>query len=123
MSPIPDLDVDSTPARYLSNLVNGFWATQVINTAVILGVPDQLASGPRTAESLAASMAALWKQFGDLAHCVKTGETIWAHASGEEGFKQLASDPVRLAAFQGAMAESSIRATQEAEFSVLEAVP
>jgi orsellinic acid C2-O-methyltransferase len=155
------------PARQLSELINGFWATQAISTAVSLGIPDVLAVGPRTAESIAESVSAhapsvfrlmrglqtlgicqrledgrfeltasgellradvpgslrgralfnggmLWKQFGDLSHCVKTGGRMRAHASGEEGFNELASDPVRLASFQKAMAESSIRATRDA---------
>jgi hypothetical protein len=158
---------DFAPARHVSNLINGFWATQVIATAVTLGIPDELASGPRSAESLAGAVAAhapsvfrvlralhtlgicrwledglfeltaagellradvpgslrgralfnggmLWRQFADLSYCVKTGGRMRAHASGEEGFNELASDPARLAAFQGAMAESSIRATHDA---------
>jgi hypothetical protein len=162
-----DARAESSPARHVSDLINGFWATQVITTAVTLGIPDELAVGPRSAESLAASVAAhapsvfrvmralhtlgicrrledgrfeltaagellradvpgslrgralfnggmLWRQFADLSYCVKTGGRMRAHASGEEGFDELASDPVRLAAFQGAMAESSIRATHDA---------
>lgn len=160
-------DTPDSPARHLSELINGFWATQAISTAVGLGIPEVLAAGPRRAESIAESVSAhapsvfrllrglqtlgvcrrledgrfeltaagellradvpgslrgralfnggmLWKQFGDLSHCVKTGERMRAHASGEEGFNELASDPVRLASFQKAMAESSIRATRDA---------
>jgi hypothetical protein len=160
-------DTLNPPARQLSELINGFWTTQVISTAVDLGIPDVLAVGPLTAESIAGAVSAhapsvfrlmrglqtlgicqrledgrfeltaagellradvpgslrgralfnggmLWKQFGDLSHCVKTGERMRAHASGEEGFNELASDPVRLASFQKAMAEGSIRATLDA---------
>ena len=56
----------------------------------------------------------LWKQFGDLAHVVKTGGRTQAVVSGAEGFAALASDPPRLHAFQQAMAESSTIAARDA---------
>lgn len=40
-------------AEHVSGLINGFWAAQVINAAVLLGVPDHLAAGPRTFAALA----------------------------------------------------------------------
>lgn len=39
--------------QLISQLVNGFWTTQVLNVAVQLGIPEQLASGPKTATSIA----------------------------------------------------------------------
>lgn len=56
----------------------------------------------------------LWRQFGDLTNVVKFGRTTTAMVSGREGFDRLADDPVTLAAFQQAMAESSIRAAEDA---------
>jgi hypothetical protein len=45
----------SSPADFqlISQLVNGFWTTQVLNVAVKLGIPEQLADGPKTATSIA----------------------------------------------------------------------
>jgi hypothetical protein len=45
----------SSPADFqlINQLVNGFWTTQVLNVAVQLGIPEQLASGPKTAMSIA----------------------------------------------------------------------
>jgi orsellinic acid C2-O-methyltransferase len=45
----------SSPADFqlINQLVNGFWATQVLNVAVQLGIPEQLAGGPKTATSIA----------------------------------------------------------------------
>jgi hypothetical protein len=52
--PLPSADGSSAADFQLINqLVNGFWATQVLNVAVQLGIPEQLASGPKTATSLA----------------------------------------------------------------------
>ena len=39
--------------QHVSQLINGFWAAQVLNAAVVLGVPDLLAQGPMTTEALA----------------------------------------------------------------------
>jgi hypothetical protein len=39
--------------QLINQLVNGFWTTQVLNVAVQLGIPEQLASGPKTAASIA----------------------------------------------------------------------
>ena len=155
------------PAERVRELVNGFWAAQVINAAILLGVVDGLAQGPLDAAALAAAASAhapsllrlmralktldlvsqgadgrwslteagrylraetegsvrgralftgdmLWKQFGDLAHVVRTGGTAPSVPSGAEGFAALASDPGRLHAFQTAMAESSVIAAREA---------
>jgi orsellinic acid C2-O-methyltransferase len=37
----------------IGQLVNGFWTTQILNVAVQLGIPEQLAQGPKTATSIA----------------------------------------------------------------------
>ncbi len=39
--------------QLVNQLVNGFWTTQVLNVAVQLGIPEQLASGPKNATSIA----------------------------------------------------------------------
>lgn len=46
---------ESSPADFqlINQLVNGFWTTQVLNVAVQLRIPEQLASGPKTATSIA----------------------------------------------------------------------
>ncbi len=44
--------------RHVTALVNGFWATQVINVAASLHLPDQLAEGPKSADELAATAKA-----------------------------------------------------------------
>ncbi|MGH8260499.1 MAG: methyltransferase family protein, partial [Steroidobacteraceae bacterium] len=56
----------------------------------------------------------LWRQFGDLAHVVRTGGRTRAVASGPEGFEALRADPARLEAFQQTMAEGSVRAARDA---------
>jgi orsellinic acid C2-O-methyltransferase len=56
----------------------------------------------------------LWRQFGDLAHVVRTGGRARTVKSGAEGFAELRSDPARLDAFQQAMAEGSVRAARAA---------
>jgi hypothetical protein len=52
----------STPptdaAQHVSDLINGFWAAQVINAAALLGVPDRLGDGAATAEALAKATGA-----------------------------------------------------------------
>lgn len=159
--------MSATARQHLSDLINGFWAAQVINAGALLEIPERLADGPKTAEQLAAEAGAhapslhrlmralqtlglceaagdhrfalteagrflradvegsmrgralftgdmLWKQFGDLAHVVKTGGRSQAVVSGAEGFEALARDPPRLHAFQQAMAESSTLAARDA---------
>jgi hypothetical protein len=44
--------------RYVSQLVNGFWAAQVACAAAALSLPDHLAQGPRSAEELAVAAQA-----------------------------------------------------------------
>ena len=44
----------TSPRDELNRMIAGFWATQAIHVAVRLHVPDLLASGPQTAEDLAA---------------------------------------------------------------------
>lgn len=44
--------------QYVTGLINGFWAAQVLNVAVRLAIPDRLAEGPRSAEELAAAAGA-----------------------------------------------------------------
>ena len=39
--------------QHVSQLINGFWAAQVINAAALLAIPDHLAAGPLTAGELA----------------------------------------------------------------------
>jgi orsellinic acid C2-O-methyltransferase len=157
----------SSAARRLSDLINGFWAAQVINVAALLEIPERLAQRPQTAVEIAEAAGAhapsvhrllramqtlglctaagnhafalteagqllradapgsmrgralftgdmLWKQFGDLEHVVRTGERTGAVVSGPEGFASLATDPLRLDAFQRAMAEGSVRAAHHA---------
>jgi O-methyltransferase domain/Dimerisation domain len=43
----------SSPARRVSELINGFWATQVIHAAVALGLVDHIAEGTVTVADLA----------------------------------------------------------------------
>ncbi len=69
------------PARHVSDLINGFWAAQVINAAVSLRLPDHLAVGPRTAEDLAGASGAhapsvyrLMRALVTLGLCVPAGE-------------------------------------------------
>jgi orsellinic acid C2-O-methyltransferase len=50
----PDDDVLARAARLLS-IVNGSWMTQATRVAAELGLPDQLADGPRSAADLAAA--------------------------------------------------------------------
>jgi orsellinic acid C2-O-methyltransferase len=45
-------------AHYVNELINGAWATQVINAAVSLGLPEQLAQGPKPADQIAAAVKA-----------------------------------------------------------------
>lgn len=44
--------------QHLSQLINGFWATQVACAAAALSLPDHLAGGPMTAEALAEAAGA-----------------------------------------------------------------
>jgi hypothetical protein len=44
----------STPAAELRRLVNGYQVSQALHVATVLGVPDLLASGPRSSDELAA---------------------------------------------------------------------
>ncbi len=46
---------DVTTTRSLAELIEGFWITQLIGTAVILGIPEQLAEGGRSYEQIASS--------------------------------------------------------------------
>src|SRR5215469_17359745 len=48
----------SADAQHLSALINGYWASQVLNVAATLGIADRLAPGPRSAEELAAAAQA-----------------------------------------------------------------
>jgi SAM-dependent methyltransferase len=143
------------------------WSVQALNAAVSLHLPDHLAQGPRSAQTLAQTEGAhppsvfrllralqalgltrarddatfeltaaghllrqdvpgslrgralfagdmLWKQFGDLSHVVKTGGTTRAIETGAAGFARLEADPVRVAAFQQAMAQTSVPAARDA---------
>ena len=47
------LPTDQPPREVLNRLISGFWTTQAIYVAVRLRIPDLLADGARTAESLA----------------------------------------------------------------------
>ncbi len=51
-------DVQYADVQYVSSLINGFWAAQVLNVAVSLRIPDRLAQGSRSAEELAAAAEA-----------------------------------------------------------------
>ncbi len=44
--------------QVLIQLLSGMWATQAVATAARLGVPDRLASGPKTPEEVAAAVGA-----------------------------------------------------------------
>jgi hypothetical protein len=46
-------DTGAPPSATILDLVTGVWAAQAAATAARLGVPDQLASGPKTADELA----------------------------------------------------------------------
>ena len=152
---------DAALAQGLSDLIEGYWATQVIAAAVKLQLPDRMGA-PMDAATLAAEAGAhapslhrllramqtlglvqldsedrfaltpagrllradaegsmrgrvlfssgmLWDQFADLADVVRTGER-GAHAPPD--FESLPPD--RLAVFQQAMAESSLKAARDA---------
>lgn len=45
--------MSSDARQHVSDLINGFWAAQVINAAAILQVPELLAEGPKTSDVLA----------------------------------------------------------------------
>jgi hypothetical protein len=64
-------DTGAPPSVVILNLVTGVWAAQAAATAARLGVPDQLASGPKTADELAplvqANPAALYRLLRALA--------------------------------------------------------
>ncbi len=49
---------DRAAARTLLELVNGSWVAQACYVTARLGIADQLAAGPRTAEELAAATGA-----------------------------------------------------------------
>jgi len=46
------------PPAAVFGLVSGMWAAQAVATAAILGIPDQLAHGPKTAEDVAKAIGA-----------------------------------------------------------------
>ncbi len=46
---------DQPSVRSLSNLIEGFWITQLIGTSVALGIADHLAQGARSCEQIARS--------------------------------------------------------------------
>ena len=46
------------PPAAVFRLVSGMWAAQAVATAAKLGIPDQLAHGPKTAEELAKAIGA-----------------------------------------------------------------
>lgn len=48
----------SADAEHVSALINGYWAAQVLHVAASLGIADRLASGPHSAEELAAAARA-----------------------------------------------------------------
>jgi len=166
--PLPSAgEASAADFQLINQLVNGFWTTQVLNVAVQLGIPEQLASGPKTAMAIAQAAQAhpqsvfrllralhtlgvcravdketfeltpaghvlrpdvprslrgralfsgdmLWQQYGDLAYVVKTGNSTRVVDTGPEAFKKLSADPVRVDAFQRAMAEGSVRAARDA---------
>ncbi len=47
------LPAETPPAQRLSELIEGYWTTQSINAAVLLGLPDQLGEGPKDLQALA----------------------------------------------------------------------
>ena len=49
---------DASAAKSLSDLIEGFWTTQVLGTAVALGITDELADGPRPHTDIAYSVEA-----------------------------------------------------------------
>lgn len=50
-----EMSIDGGPQRALSDLIESFWTTQLIGTAVALGIPDQLAHGAKSVEQIARS--------------------------------------------------------------------
>jgi hypothetical protein len=46
---------DEAPSATLRRLINGYQISQAIHVATVLGIPDLLAEGPRTADDLAAA--------------------------------------------------------------------
>ncbi len=52
------MSINDSPAETLNRLICGFWTTQAIHVAVRLCIPDLLAAGPRTSESLAEATGA-----------------------------------------------------------------
>jgi hypothetical protein len=51
----PQRLTDGGAGRSLSDLIEGFWTTQLIGTAVALGIPDQLGDGAKSCEQIARS--------------------------------------------------------------------
>lgn len=49
---------DCAPGRSLSDLIEGFWITQLIGTTVALGIAEQLGDGAKTCEEIARSCEA-----------------------------------------------------------------
>ncbi len=56
--PLATNSQSATPARHVSDLINGFWAAQAIYAAVSLRIPDRLGRGAATADALAEAVAA-----------------------------------------------------------------
>lgn len=67
----------------LSRLIEGFWTTQLVGTAVLLGIPDALAESPLRcgdlAQKVAADPACLWRvvrALHTLGICRATGDRV-----------------------------------------------
>jgi O-methyltransferase domain/Dimerisation domain len=81
----------SSPARRVSELINGFWATQVIHTAVALGLVDHIAEGAATvaelaerAEAHAPSVLRLLRAMQTLDLCrIRAGDRLELTRAGE----------------------------------------
>ncbi|MBC7819953.1 MAG: methyltransferase [Planctomycetaceae bacterium] len=66
----------TSPRDELNRLLAGFWTTQAIYVAVRLRIPDLLASGPRTAEELAAEIGAHERSMYRLLRALSSSEVF-----------------------------------------------
>jgi len=79
-------DAEVPPRELLRQLVNGYQVTQAIHVAVVLGLPDLLASGPRSAPDLAAETRSHPESLYRLLRAVTSVGVL--RTSGDEGERQ-----------------------------------
>lgn len=79
-------DAEVPPRELLRQLVNGYQVTQAIHVAVVLGLPELLASGPRSAPDLAAETRSHPESLYRLLRAVTSVGVL--RTSGDEGERQ-----------------------------------